>query len=221
MYNPIDSWGLRMTRKFHIILLLFWALFWAGCGDDEKPTNDKKSVIMPLEIGNEWSGTQRLFALDGTETDEYAWTFHLFEDVLAGDERWFNMEYIIDGDTIDPGLIFINRDNGLWAQIPCGLGVCQTEIWALYPAMVNDSFLTADSAMPTATVIAVDTVITVPAGTYDCYAYRWNPAFAFGDFIIYYLSPDFGLVMREVYSLGPADELYRSELWVLENRKLF
>lgn len=210
-----------MKKAFGIIITVTNILLLAGCGDKESPVNGGKSVIIPLTVGNEWSGIQKLFALDGTETDEYSWTFFLFEDVMAGDERWFNMEYIIDGDTIDPHLAFINRDNGLWAQVPGNQGIPRTEIWALYPAAVNDSFLTVDSSLPTATVIAVDTAISVPAGTYDCYAYRWNPAFAFGDIIIYYLSPDFGLVMREVYSLGPADEPYRSELWVLENRKLF
>jgi hypothetical protein len=148
--------------------------------------------------------------------DEYEHRFRIFDQLVFDNKIWFGLEYIIDNDTTDTRLKFTNQNDGLWARISCSLSTCPTEIWALYPALIRDSFITIDSQLPYAYVSAVDTTISVPAGVFTCYGYRWYTQSAFGDFIIYYLSPDIGLVRKETYSPGPIDAPYLRELWVLD-----
>ncbi len=224
---------MRVIRTY-LLGLIVLVVF--GCTDDDNGINSNgDDVLIPLELGNRWNGIQKIYATDGeTVIDEFSFDYHVFDDVNTSSETWFSIRYIIRDSIFDPRLVYINKSNGVWEQSPCGNLVCRVELWGMYPAFPGDSFYVnhvdyheimvdldsvniddLETVYDFALVVSTDTNITVPAGTFTCYCYKWTPNIAMAANTIYFhISPNFGFVKKEEYDPF-SNKLVES--WELEN----
>jgi hypothetical protein len=206
-----------MSRIFPVLIIAL-ALLLVSCGDDDNPANgDHKSVIMPLEVGNSWRGTQTEYAPDGAPVYTATYTQMVVDVGTINNELWYTIHLIIASDTSDTGVSFANRNDGLWIWNIGGDTISTIPfMYYKYPAMPGDSYASGPKGHANVTVVSTDTVITVPYGEFNAYLYGYERSGMFNDISYVYLVPDLGLVKWEYYVPGAADELYLKESWGLE-----
>lgn len=206
-----------MNRKFPFLIIALTLLL-VSCGDDDKPTNgNQESVIMPLKVGYSWKGTQTEYAPDGAPVYTAAHITEVVNVSTINNESWYIVNYIIASDTIDPCVMYANRDDGLWIWYTCSDSIAGAPIMIYkYPAWVGDSYTSGNNGDVTITVISTDTVITIPYGELTAHLYHWQPPGAFTEVVYIYMVPDLGMVKWDFYEPGADDELYLKRKWELD-----
>jgi hypothetical protein len=181
-----------------VCFLLLAAILIAGCFDS--PTSSTPSVIMPLKVGNQWIG-RVTFDSAGTAIVRYD-TLTIVQEVSINNEKWYKAS---------TGDFYINRAEGLLSTPTPNLsGDCPCAV-IQYPASRGDTLLLPEvqvlvSGNPDPVtqivgreVLATDSTINVPAGSFSCYHYMmklYSPAnarFVFPDERFYV--PDLGPVL--------------------------
>ena len=199
-----------MKRTFLLPLLALIVSTIAGCVD-QLPTggNQTNDVIMPLAVGNRWIGRMSLTSDRGlTWIDAFNDTLEAVGSRRLDGDTWFAMR--MNGrDTGE----FSNLSDGLYTMVPgC------TCLRAKYPGEAGDLFeidsmmvLLPDSAAPFwvsvgIEIVATDTTITVPAGTFTCHLYHRTilgdvDARLINETYEFY-APDIGPIRTDIYTTG-------------------
>lgn len=201
-------------KKSAIFLITCGALLLFACGDDSS-TNQDRTVMMPLKVGNEWTGT--LTTVDPGGEHSGSMTIRVQDRIIVNNEKWYIMQHIIDGEIIYPDQMHTNRYDGVWVWYTCRDSIAgEPLMWAKYPAEVGDTFTTGHLGLVTATLVSKDTSVSVPLGDFDCYCYFWLPNILWPPVHYYYVVPQLGIVKWEMYCPGPDDAPYLCEKWELE-----
>lgn len=155
-----------------LLSLAFLTAVVSGCGDDDPPQQGGDivltDVLVPLAVGNVWSGTYTRFDSTGADSSSHVLTYEIIDDTTIGRFRWYVEELTID-DTLSTRSLYKNLHAGLFRL--------ETEVFSdsallsyKYPASRNDQYTRIDRgyvAIPTA-----DTAIVVPRGTFSCIHYE-------------------------------------------------
>lgn len=160
-------------------------LILSGCVEVDHPTPApavKSDVIMPLQVGNIWNYHYTVINPATKETSFFNQPREISGQYRSGGENWYS-----NGS----GTSYTNRETGLWEWN----GTDRPEMTALYPAQRNATFFPSVSSPLKVTVIAVDSSITVPAGTFSCYVYSASDSI---NDIVRYFSPNVGEVAYDV-----------------------
>ena len=172
----------------------------AGCGDDDATGPNYRGVILPLAIGNKWVGTQ-IHISPSNDTTFHTKTRELIQRIRMNDELWYFTRQILDDDTTDLGTLYANRPDGLWAFSVTDSFTGEAFLMFKYPAREGDGyFLGSDEYAPYVTVISIDSLVTVPGGTFRCYCYVVLPPPNSADLpvIVLYLAPNKGFIKEEI-----------------------
>ncbi|MBI5326014.1 MAG: hypothetical protein HZB41_12210 [Ignavibacteriae bacterium] len=223
------------------IFILIIALIFISCEQSEvhdkyQPilynyilTNQTKSVIMPLHIGNRWIYQVSDFNSKGDLINSGYDTIYVVKDTLIGYERWFNVKWINYNNL----RIITNTDIGLSDKYSICGGYSNNEVF--YPAYYSSYLICKyenfrylvpppynDTIGDFVTVSAYywcdiesNKIINVNAGSYNCYQYTlWTEIickyFNFANTIIcrYYYTPDIGLIRFELYNYDSMYKVY-------------
>ncbi|PKK84385.1 MAG: hypothetical protein CVT49_03415 [candidate division Zixibacteria bacterium HGW-Zixibacteria-1] len=199
-----------------LVLLLFSAVIIAGCSGDNG-TNPAKTVIMPLKIGNIWTG--KLWTLDeGTNTYyERQGIYRVSGENSYDNQTWFVLDRIIDNDTAKSIFTFRNETAGLYALYETDSMTALKTMWAKYPVAAGYQFLSGSDNSETVTVTAIDTVVSVPYGEFICNVYKREYLSTSGPRQdIYYLGTNIGFIKIEFFQTNIDDLLYMNQMWELE-----
>lgn len=192
--------------KARLLTLAPLFLLLAGCGilSPEPDPTPSGSVIMPLEVGNQWIAKYTQYDEQGNKTDERFDTLSIVSSYRVYNETMFR------ASTEEH---YVNRGDGLWSGADCN------RQHAKYPARKDDLYnhesipvLLPSSDKPIMQTIAVrvlhtDTTVTVPAGTFKTYHYApviLSPTDAkFITPIHSYYAPNVGPVLIETFGRNP------------------
>ncbi len=127
-------------------------------------------------------------------------------------ELWYAVCDIIGIDSTCGGKTLANRRDGLWQLVmDGGLPEVGPFLSFKYPATVGDTYSWPSGN--TITVVATDTVIVVPAGTFECYHYGWAfPGAADAPYYDFFLAPGIGPIQTVEHSFATG----RVIVWQLE-----
>lgn len=183
-----------------LLCFLPLALLFLGCSDDDKATNPTTpKEIWPLKVGNQW-------AYENTELDSAGHVISVDTSVIAVEkdtmiqnERWYITT--VNGAR-DPEMFpGTTRSDGMW-----GWDGTSGLLAFKYPAAVNDTFMAGNQVV---IVESIHDTVTVPAGTFICYNYKWpEPPSSSRPYQFYYLSPGVGLVKTEEYRKAAGGQIY-------------
>jgi hypothetical protein len=208
MMNHLSELGRRLRHSGPgvVAVLLMAAIALAGCGDDNGTNSTSDDTIMPLAVGNKWvyrtttypvTGSMQSAPQDSVVTRD---SILVVADTMIEGERW----YIVGGSLYDEGgrTAFANRSDGMRVAIDVGGEQMQQWLFAKYPVTAGETYEIPLAATPV-TVQSTDSTVTVPAGTYEVYAYAVVLGFGYADYVQF--TPNVGLVYWEVWEPGPAD----------------
>jgi hypothetical protein len=175
----------------------------ASACNDEKTAGEKAdtSVIVPLKAGRAWVGTYTTHSYEPYSTASTTYTYSIIDTFTVQGEKWFVIERKFGTDAIGHKWSLTNRKDGLWSR---GLSYADTSsgdyplLYAKFPTEI-DARYDGFGVECFVRVSAIDTSITVPAGTFRCYGYEWRDN-ASPDYGTFYLSPGIGWVKEEVHS---------------------
>ncbi len=160
-----------MTKFAVFVLTAFGSLLPSVvCSQTPPPTADT-NVIVPLGVGYRWEGILTTYhGSDSTLSSEFVTLTYEMSD---HNERWYRLAYIRNGDTNTALYLLTNRKDGLWQRnadyvAPDSLSRVMTLVFK-YPAVAGDDYTCGLEL--TMSVLATDTVVTVPAGTFHCICY--------------------------------------------------
>ncbi|MEW5925014.1 MAG: hypothetical protein AB1746_13600 [Candidatus Zixiibacteriota bacterium] len=188
-------------------------LLLAGCSDDSSTggddTNQKVTGdIMPLAVGNVWSGTLYTYYTGGVLVDTLM--YYITKDTVVEGETYYLMNIKRSG-THEPYAWYTLRDDGLYiakCENAPSEGACQ--LFFKHPMTVGDIYTTDlgnDGYIDTMYLASSDEKITIKDNSHYCCCYfRTCQDIYYG----YYLAPGVGLVQSTEYS-G-----YTYILWTLD-----
>lgn len=159
--------------------------------------------IWPLDIGNEWNYEVTLQTPEG-ENDVRIETMEILRDTTFRDLEWFIGSRFSLIEPTDGIMMYANRDDGHhWIE-----NVVVPEDETLLFAYPSEAGHVHHSNEAKIMVISTDTLITVPAGDFDCYHY----AIPISDFdetsaLHFFVSPGVGLVKMEFDTYGERKEV--------------
>jgi len=167
-------------------------MFAGGLAPGECPPDVVEYFILPLTIGNEWTTYVTEYNSSGQTTAEYSATATVVGDSIIDDRVWYFMT--ADAAGTDSSL-WANKVDGAWTRTD---SVSQPEVLMMkYPALPGESY---PVYMVTVTVESVSTMVTVPAGTFDCHYYRAHIPI-YGAVGKVWAAPNVGVVRAEEYGL--------------------
>jgi hypothetical protein len=193
----IKGYKMKKIKEAFIIYISFFyiILFIISC-DTEIPNknNNEISVIIPLNMNNEWRYKQTQYDTNGVAIDSLYFTEVIYRDTLLRNEIWYG---------ISNGRYATNRSDGFWIIFSEEIELLNLDLdtllshaileWAypsekgnVYNFINNISFIS---------VISTDTVITVPAGSFECYEYEKSS----GVPDRFYFAPNIGLVRTDYF----------------------
>jgi hypothetical protein len=159
-------------------------------------------TIVPLAVGNKWILDVTKYDSTGTIIGSYVDSLMVVGDTLILTETWF-----ID----HTGSLKINRADGLYqwddpGELP----------WLVlkYPTYVDDTF---SSKSDTAFVISIDTLITVPSGSYSCIRYDYKRKTDLSLKRHFFGAPMVGSVYWEEFSKTSDGSLFRNKMVELKS----
>lgn len=144
----------------------------SGCGGDDPPQRGGDivltDVLVPLEVGNVWSGTYTQFDSTGADSTSFVLTYEIIDDTTIGYYRWFVEE--LTYDTLSVRNLYKNLHAGLFRLETEFFPRGSTLLSFKYPAKRNDRYERTDRGI--VLVHSTDTAIVVPRGTFSCIHYR-------------------------------------------------
>lgn len=149
-------------------------------------SNQSSQVLMPLAVGNSWTGIETVNTVDDytqailTSTSERSIT--ITDTYQSNGELWFQStsDFVHIGNAS-----YINRKDGLHRLSSAATSTSQSKLDGEFPSSPGRLFFSEEYATLTLysrpepvklnlvrETVATDETITVPAGTYTCYHYR-------------------------------------------------
>jgi hypothetical protein len=194
-------------RSFLIVFALVVFIISLNCSDNPSSNRDTRQ-IMPLEIGKTWRATVRM-VYSPESADTLVDMTDIIDTVNVEGERWYQVLFFLDGDPVGEALM-TNRSDGLWFWPTTADNISgEPYLWIKFPILRGQTYTKTGNPEEEITVIAIDTSITVPYGTFNCYCYR---GLSFDDNIVVhrFYAPDTGLIkIHTVNSLvSPALEVF-------------
>jgi hypothetical protein len=187
-------------KRFFLVL----ALITMGCQQDHSPLsieNTSSSVLIPLELGNEWLVKRTSFDSLGTITDSDTILCTVEYDTTFLNEKWYKTFW---------GFIN-NKEDGIWRYYGGSSNIHGVEYssslsWK-YPASVNHKYkpIGANSVI---TVMSLDENYTTPTNTFKCYHYQLVYDNTIDYKQDYYICPGIGRVMWEDSITLPSGKSY-------------
>ena len=205
-----------MKAKF-LILLVFPLL--SSCKEAVIVPDVEPTEVFPLKMGNRWDFTRTYWDMSGNPTQVAAEYLRVFADTVLFGQRG-SIVWLYAADQF-----FTNSYEGVttrWIAIDD-----QAHVIYKYPARVGDTYgypiptfgqvLFMDDTSWIATVIAVDTLITVPAGSFHCIAYRVSPD-VYWFYRLYFISVGDGWIKEETWARDrPTNSMVRTNSLELTN----
>lgn len=175
------------TSVKKLIALCSVALLGLGC-DSDSSSSTSGNVIMPLAIGNKWCDATEWYT-DGILDTTINGCYRLTEAEQIDSLICYREEY---GVTTGFTRYYSNRSDGLWLVSCRGIiGGCLKRLYIPYPATVGTALEPdtsiyrqidssnggwreyEDTAITALTLVSVDTLVEVPAGSFHCYKYEY------------------------------------------------
>jgi hypothetical protein len=175
-------------KSFVIAMLFCFAAMMLTSCKKENPVESSSTAkqIWPLKSGNAWAYHVIEYDTTGVITQSGSGAIAVTKDTIVGADTW----YQISGFGSSGSMFYANRSDGLWIMSNNTSGIFKGLIFK-YPVNTGESWnLGGDQVFLQST----DTVITVPAGTFHCYAYRLSMS----DY--YYFCPGVGFIAMDSYS---------------------
>ncbi len=155
----------------------------SACSESSSPTKHNDEIF-PLAIGNKWVYQKTLG--NGFDT---TCTYQIMMDTILNNEKWYGY-----GCTL-----LQNNESGLWAILIDDSSTNRNPtLFYKYPALAGQEYEYTDIKVK---VISINEEVTVPAGKFICYHYRF-PLYKeeyLEVYMDYYLSPGVGMVKVEEY----------------------
>lgn len=163
---------------------------------------DNSDGLIPLRVGNEWIYQYYLYDTSGAVIATFLDTVKVKKDTVLGNERWYNAPRLkpADVDFLD---FYTNRINGLWVRRRVIRPDWDTAFYYLtfkYP--VDQGQFWGSQLGDSTRAISINEIVTTPSGVDTCIKYEDHFQLYAADGIIfyYYLRPNKGWVMFEIYS---------------------
>jgi hypothetical protein len=196
-------------RRFYALkpILCSVSLLWliVSCNDlATEPASTTISNILPLSVGNTWLDFQTTFDSLGRVRATTSTSLEINGDTLIGGHRWFHVvllnDKIANRNTESGASVRLVSPNsgdneGIQYKQPCSRG--ESYPFAIVRLSPEGHRVTVDSEY-ICTVKSVDTIITVPAGSFHCihyYVLEYGGAFSWDDF----LAPGWGWIKQVRY----------------------
>lgn len=181
----------------YVLAFLGALLLASGCGRDT--AND----LLPLAVGHEWVTFTLDAVTDSTAVPDTGRMVITADTNIAG-ETWYVAVLTRLGMPDTVVLRLVNRPDGLWSWMQSDKGITLPTLWAKYPATRDEIYQWTpipELTMPVQ-VMAVDSLITVPAGQFSCVAYKFvdtknSPADS--SVSIYFFAKGVGVIRKQVY----------------------
>lgn len=163
--------------------LLVGSVLFTGCDlwhhggdDDEEPT---ESVLLPLDVGNQWVMAFTRFDAEGNLTESYTDTLRVVGDTTVAGERWAEINCTQTLAGCIPRGFYANRDDGVWKWAGPASDAAP---YLLYksPAEAGDTYELPGDENFTVTVLGTDVPVDVPAGMLSAYHYELDTEEAAG-----------------------------------------
>ncbi len=160
-------------NRISLTVFIFLSLTLVACSDDPlSPPGSvpitKETSIIPLALGNKWEFRDTHYDSDGTFLGIDSSS--IFVDTMFNADGWTWHH------TNPDGLLMSIRSDGVWLR---GIYLGSDILWHRYPARSGDTTIlgvvypgNSTRALHVKVVVAVDTMITVPAGTFKCIGYQ-------------------------------------------------
>ncbi len=215
-------------KKIYALSLAFILFIAFGCSDKkETPTggdnNPPVKYIIPMAIGNQWTGIDTMFNSNGTYNSNVLHQYRFEKDTTALSSTWYVMEISrIPSVGRAPDLYQSGSDGSAWLLYDYASSPASGTLWLKYPATAGEQYMTGPTGEDSVTVTNIDTSIVVPDSTYTCYRYKivWHDS---GDRHedYYYMAPDAGFVKWEKYYTPSGDPQFLQYRWMLNDLLLY
>ena len=191
----------RLTTWCSVLSVLGAALLAFQCEDQASSIENRSVQLIPMAVGNQWHYQSDLVDSIGNVIVSTNETIRIFGDTLVGSDLWFG--FSSQGYRM-------NRHDGVWQLVPTP--------YLEFPMNIGDSVLQRNG-LTYMRLISKGERITVPAGSFVCFAYtETNPRENNALVNRYYVAPSLGLVRREVYSVTSVHPYAIIQLLVFEIR---
>lgn len=200
-----------IARAFERLTCLLISLSLVDCtSESTAPTQTHVYIsegLIPFRVGNRWA-FKRFNVVDslGTLVPSDTSEIVVLKDALFNGTPWFQ------SNTPWPaGYAYTNKPQGCYLRGWLNNNLTTEFLEYKYPATPNESytvpilFLGADSvwlqdSLRIVTVLSTDTLVTVPAGTFHCYQFRFQYNYpnwreSYDEFV----SPGFGWIVKNYY----------------------
>lgn len=194
-----------------IVIILGFSCSNSTDSDDDKDGSSTEGVIMPLSEGNQWGFVDTEYDSLGAVQRTGVALMTIIKDTLIEDEVWYRATMAWDTTAIDDWGLYTNRQSGLWIMEPGD----SPELFLKYPVIVGDAYY-IDDAHGRMVVVATDTVITVPHGTYSCILYHYVDADDGEVEEAHFMCPNVGWVRADYYNRTASGEEFIENCWKLQ-----
>jgi hypothetical protein len=180
MRQPIFK-EVKMKSTIILLLLLIIVVFISTCSNDSteptlNPNNNSTKEFFPIDTGYSWTYQEKVFDVDGNPVElkngQYSMniTYEVLGDTTIAGNKYYKLPHLISSTRTQ---YYSPQNNAVYGfTINEELGDYEPiHIYFKYPAQVGDKYETIDGEI--AELISKDTTITVPAGTYKCYVYKF------------------------------------------------
>jgi hypothetical protein len=218
---PNNSYFMAMpvlwTRHiFRVIALL--GILAIGCNSPTLTDNSTPSEIWPFAIGNRWAGRVTSYNEVGGIDSTWFRTYSITGTIDLFDGQWYQS---------NPDSYYRNTSNGCYHRIDG-----RNEFLLKYPGNLGDTCNSqryvritstgqiVDTVYGQTTITAVDTMVTVPRGTFTCMEYSMavpqlpGSSSAIASTFHYFYAPGVGPV-KEIYSGYDSTQLILVNTWEL------
>ncbi|MFZ5981687.1 MAG: hypothetical protein ACOYVF_13770 [Candidatus Zixiibacteriota bacterium] len=158
-----------MNFRISALTFLIFASFFISCSTKE-PLEPEEEIpcLMPLAIGNSWSEIIRLYYPSGEISMTITGSSTVTSRVIIDNEYWYRIdkEFNYMGDITHSYHFLCHKVNGLWYRSDVA---ATPELKIKYP-LVQGEITQLENGYKE--LVSLDTIITVPAGTFNCYYWR-------------------------------------------------
>ena len=163
-----------MTSRFKVRIFLFstmaTVILITSCSQKQATEpNYQSGAIIPLKVSNVWRTQSTFFDSLCNSLSSRIDTFYVVRDTLIDNERWFT-----NSSLPHTSYHFTNRSDGHYHRYQdYSSPTLSIFLMWKYPASMNDSFYIPDTYSYTI-VTSISDEVTVKAGSFNCYQYRWR-----------------------------------------------
>lgn len=189
-----------------VIVLSIVVFIINNCG--EIVNTDKVNYVQPLTTGSDWNYKDTGFWPDGTVKDlgvDFYYRLGIKRDTMINGNVWALIISLPECDDCGFREFLSNRSDGLWWGFP-QQGDNSTWLRLPYPSRRGVKALNPYNEW---WVENIDTIIQVPAGTFNCYHYK-TKEISNNQHLVhdYFYSPGVGLVRLNWYTLANDSSIY-------------